>query len=254
MKRIITSGLIILIAVIITANWILHTPHGFYEKAFALGSSVCHQIPSHSFENSDTQFPLCARCSGLYLGSFIGLAYYFTQGKRNGIPKRGFLLLLIFLFLAWAGDGLNAFITDFANKYIIYETTNMSRLVTGFGMGLVMSTALMTLFNLTVWKDAANLPLLFSPWQVAVYAAASALAGWVLLSTNAILFQVFAYISIATVMIIITMLYTIFWIILLKKENSFTKMKSLGLFLVAGFASAMLQITLLNLLRNWALG
>lgn len=254
MKRIITSGLIILIAVIITANWILHTPHGFYEKAFAAGSSVCHQIPSHSFENSDTQFPLCARCSGLYLGSFIGLAYYFTQGKRNGIPKRGFLLLLIFLFLAWAGDGLNAFITDFANKYIIYETTNMTRLVTGFGMGLVMSTALMTLFNLTVWKDAASLPLLFSPWQVAGYAAASALAGWILLTANAILFQVFAYISIATVMIIITMLYTIFWIILLKKENSFTQWKSLGLFLIAGFASAMLQVSLLNLLRNWVLG
>jgi len=175
MKRFITSGLIILIAVIITANWFSHTPHGLYEKAFAVGSSVCHQIPSHSFATSGIQFPLCARCSGLYLGSFIGLAYYFTQGKRKAIPKKGFVLLLIFFFLVWAGDGINSFITDFFNKSIIYETTNMIRLVTGFGMGLVMSTALMTLFNLTVWKDAINLPLLNSPLQVAAYAIMSAL-------------------------------------------------------------------------------
>ena len=254
MKRIITAGLIILIAVIITANWVLHTPAGYYQKAFAIGSSVCHQIPSHSFSNSDTQFPLCARCGGLYLGSFIGLAYYFTQGKRKAIPKRGFVFLLLFLFLAWAGDGVNSFITDFLNRSVIYETTNLTRLVTGYGMGLVMSTALMTLFHLTVWNDGIDKPLLTNIWQVAGYAAISALTGWILLSSNAIFFQVFAYISIVTVMIIITMLYTIFWIILLRKENSFTKWRSLGLFLIAGFASAMLQVTLLNLLRQWILG
>ena len=253
MKRIITSGLVILIAVIITANWFFHTPHGLYEKAFAVGSSVCHQIPSHSFETSGIQFPLCARCSGLYLGSFIGLAYYFTQGKRKAIPKRGFVLLLIFFSLAWAGDGINSFITDFLNKSILYQTTNMTRLVTGFGMGLVMSTALMTLFNLTVWKDAINLPLLYSPLQVAAYTVISALIAWILISANANFFQFFAYISIVTVMIIITLLYAIFWIILLKKENSFTKWNSLGLFLTAGFSSAMLQIILLNILRQWVL-
>lgn len=254
MKRIITAGLVILIAAIITMNWFFHSPHGLYEKAFAVGSSVCHQIPSHSFESSGIQFPLCARCSGLYLGSFIGLAFYFTQGKRKAIPKKGFILLLIFFFLVWAGDGVNSFITDFLNKSILYETTNMTRLVTGFGMGLVMATALMTLFNLTVWKDGINMPLLHSPMQLAAYTVISALIAWILMSASANFFQVFAYISIGTVVIIITLLYAIFWIILLKKENSFVKWNSLGLFLTAGFASAMLQITLLNLLRQWVLG
>jgi uncharacterized membrane protein len=254
MKKIITSGLIILIAVIITANWILHTPHGFYEKAFAVGSSVCHQIPSHSFSNSDTQFPLCARCSGLYLGSFIGLAYFFTQGKRKAVPKKGFLLLLLFLFLAWAGDGVNSFISAFMNRNIIYETNNITRLVTGFGMGFVMATALITLFNLTVWKDGIDKPVLTDIRQVAGYTLLSAITGWVLLSSWAIFFYAFAYISIVTVMIIITLLYTIFWIIMLRKENSFTAWKSIGLFLIAGFATAILQVTLLNMLRQWVLG
>ena len=254
MKKTITSIVVILIAGIITANWFFHTPHGIYEKAFAVGSSVCHQIPSHSYEISGIQFPLCARCSGLYLGSFIGLAYYLTQGRKKALPKKGFSLLLLIFFLAWAGDGVNSFITDFLNKTILYETTNTTRLITGFGMGLVMSTALMTLFNLTVWQDGKNQPLLHNLLQVAAYTAASAVIAWILLSSNAIFFQFFAYISIVTVMAIITLLYTIFWIILLKKENSFAKWSSLGLFLTGGFATAMLQITLLNLLRQLVIG
>jgi len=254
MKKIITTVAIVLVAGIITANWFFHTPHGLYEKAFAAGSSVCHQIPSHSYEISGIQFPLCARCSGLYLGSFIGLAYYLTQGRKKALPKKGFSLLLLILFLIWVGDGVNSFITDFLNKTILYETTNTIRLITGFGMGLVMSTALMTLFNLTVWLDGKNQPLLNNPLQVAAYTVASVITAWILLSANATFFQFFAYISIATVIVIITLLYTIFWMILLKEENSSTKWSSLGLFLAAGFASAMLQITLLTMLRQWAIG
>jgi len=254
MKKTITAIVVLLIAGIITANWFYHTPHGLYEKAFAVGSSVCHQIPSHSYEVMGIQFPLCARCSGLYLGSFIGLVYYFTQGRKKTLPKKGFSLLLLILFLVWAGDGVNSFITDFLNKTILYETTNATRLITGFGMGLVMSTALMTLFNLTVWQGGKNQPLLDNLLQVAAYSAASIFISWILLSSNAIYFQIFAYISIATVILIITLLYTIFWIILLKKENSFNKWSSLGLFLTAGFATAMLQITLLNMLRQWVTG
>ena len=254
MKKNIISIVIVLIARIITANWIFHTPHGLYEKAFTVGSSVCHQIPSHSYELSGIQFPLCARCSGLYLGSFIGLAYYFTQGRKKALPKQGYGLLLLILFLVWAGDGVNSFLTDFLNKTVLYETTNTTRLITGFGMGLVMSTALMTLFNLTVWQDGKNQPLLHNLLQVAAYTAATTFIAWILLSSNPILFQFFAYISIVTVVVIITLLYAIFWIILLKKENSFTKWRSLGLFLTAGFATALLQVTLLTMLRLWVTG
>ncbi len=254
MKRTLAAAFVLLIAGIITVNWFFHSPHGLFEKAFAVGSSVCHQIPSHSFEVAGIQFPLCARCSGLYVGSFIGLTYYFTQGRKKALPNKGFILLLLILFLVWAGDGINSFVTGFLNKTILYETTNTTRLITGFGMGLVMSTALMTLFNLSVWKESKDQPLLNNLLQLAAYAAASALIAWILLHSNATYYQVIAYISIATVLTIITLLYTIFWIILLKKENSFNKWNSLGLFLIAGFASAMLQVTLLNLLRQWVVG
>src|SRR6476660_560765 len=38
-------------------------------KINALGFGVCHQIAGHSFFIDDHQLPLCARCSGIYLGA-----------------------------------------------------------------------------------------------------------------------------------------------------------------------------------------
>ena len=39
---------------------------------YLAGSFVCHQIPERSFHLSGVQFPVCARCTGLYLGAAIG--------------------------------------------------------------------------------------------------------------------------------------------------------------------------------------
>lgn len=254
MKKTLLPILIVLASAAITLNWLNGTPQGIYQKVFAVGSTVCHQIPSHSFHYGETQFTLCARCAGLYLGSLIGLGYYFTQGKKKALPSRGILILLVAFFLFWAGDGVNSFISDFLNRPFLYETTNLTRLTTGFGMGLTMATALMTLFNVTVWKDSTNTPLLHHPLQIAGYSAAALFLGWLLLSGGEILFTALAYIAIGIVLLIITMLYTVFWVIMTRKETQFTQLKSLGIHLIAGWGTAMTQITLLYMLRNWLLG
>lgn len=41
---------------------------------YLAGSFVCHQIADRSFHVSGIQFPVCARCTGLYLGAVIGMA------------------------------------------------------------------------------------------------------------------------------------------------------------------------------------
>ena len=40
--------------------------------ASGLGSLVCHQKPDRSFFSCARQWPVCARCSGLYLGAALG--------------------------------------------------------------------------------------------------------------------------------------------------------------------------------------
>jgi len=254
MKSFLIAVLVLISTISITLYGFSHTPDGWTAKGFAIGSSVCHQIPSHSFFNHDQQFPLCARCSGLYLGSFMGLIYFFSQGRKKGIPSRGYLILLAALSAAWAGDGLNSLISDFVKRPFLYETTNFTRLVTGFGMGFVMSVTLVTLFNAISWKSSLNQPLVQHLWQIVAYAVASTMLGLLLVNSDGFIFQSLASFSILTVMLILTMLYTIFWIILFRKENSFQRIVDISLFFLAGFASAIAQVQLLNLLRSSILG
>ncbi|MCD6576979.1 MAG: DUF2085 domain-containing protein, partial [Anaerolineaceae bacterium] len=249
-KKITAFIILLFAAIFLTWIFLSHSPSGWYAKIFSIGSSVCHQIPSHSFIIGSVQFPVCARCTGLYMGSFIGIAATFLTGKKIGIPKTRIIVLLTFLFLLWVGDGLNSFISDFLNKPFLYSSSNLSRLITGYGMGLVMSTALTTLFNLTIWKTGNQIPVLKNVFQVIGYGVLSALSGLLILSGGPVIFQAAAYITIFTVVSIITLLYSIFWVIILKKENQFTDWKDMGLFILAGYSTAITQILLLNALRN----
>ena len=248
-KSIFLAG-ILLTAVFLSWNFFLNSPAGCYQKIFTIGSSVCHQIPSHSFTFGSVQFPVCARCAGLYLGSFIGLVYAFLSDNKKGIPKTGYLILLAILFVFWAGDGINSFVNDFLNKPILYQTTNLTRLITGYGMGLVMSTALATLFNISIWNSGNNTALLDRIDQVIRYALLCAISSLLLFTNQPVLFQIAGYVAIVTVVSIISLLYTIFWIIASKKENQFTGWKDLGMFLLAGYATAIGQVLLLAALRN----
>lgn len=248
------SALVVLAAVAVTINWLLMTPGDCTVKGMAIGASVCHQIPSHSFHLDEMQFPICARCSGLYLGSLVGIGYYLTQGRRAAPPRRSFIALLLLLTIAWGGDGVNSLVSDFLKRPFLYSTNNLTRLVTGFGMGLTLSTALVTLFNMTVWQNPEKKALLHNPWQLAAYTGLSGISGYVLLNGNTLIFKGLAAFSVLTVVLVISALYTIFWVIALRKENNFTRLKDLAFFFMAGFASAMAQITLLVWLRTALLG
>lgn len=54
--------------------------------AYLAGSVVCHQLPERSFALGGHQWPVCARCSGLYLGAALGLAAWLAL-RRWGLPR-----------------------------------------------------------------------------------------------------------------------------------------------------------------------
>lgn len=53
--------------------------------AFALGHVICHQRPERSFFGCGLQWPVCGRCSGLYLGAAAGAVLALALGGR---PQR----------------------------------------------------------------------------------------------------------------------------------------------------------------------
>jgi uncharacterized membrane protein len=59
--------------------------------AFALGHVICHQRPERSFFSCGLQWPVCGRCSGLYLGAAAGAVLalgigWRVQGRRTTRP------------------------------------------------------------------------------------------------------------------------------------------------------------------------
>jgi uncharacterized membrane protein len=85
----------------------------------------CHQMHERSFSICGYQFPVCARCTGLGIGQFLGLAFSFILSKYNII----FLLIpALFSLLLLGIDGLG----QLKQKW---TSTNVRRLITGLLCG-----------------------------------------------------------------------------------------------------------------------
>ena len=62
---------------------------------YLLGSVVCHQLPDRSFHPGGVQMPVCARCTGLYLGGGMGVLLAGVRRRRGGGPDRASLATAI---------------------------------------------------------------------------------------------------------------------------------------------------------------
>ena len=68
---------------------------------FSIGGLICHQKPERSFFWGAHQFPVCARCTGLYLSAAAGLlgwvAIKASTGWRSHAidPRRARALLIL---------------------------------------------------------------------------------------------------------------------------------------------------------------
>ena len=95
----------------------------FLEIIRTIGNySGCHQLPERSFFYKGKQFPVCARCTGVffgYLAAFVFLAF------RKILPIKAAVAFLGCMGIDW---GLQ--------ETGIKKSTNLRRLITGFAGGL----------------------------------------------------------------------------------------------------------------------
>jgi uncharacterized membrane protein len=95
-------------------------------------SLLCHQIPERCFIISDKIFPICARCTGIYIGVISILIL-----KRINI-------------FSWTILGI-LFIIEIAIKYSDYPTTNLLRFISGYCMAIFF-VALCGIYDLLIIK------------------------------------------------------------------------------------------------------
>lgn len=249
-RRFSWKRLVYLAAGLILVGWLLNTPNGVLGKADAIAYAVCHRIDARSFHLGTRQLPLCARCTGMYLGAMLGLSYQaILRPRRSGAPHWLAITLSILFVVAFGIDGINSYLHLFPHAPSLYEPQNWLRLLTGTGMGLVISVAIFPAFNQIIWVDwdqraGIDSALMFG-WLVLL---AGGLDLLVLTNNMYILFPL-ALISSAGVLVLLSMIYTMVLVMVFQKENRFQKVSQLLLPLTGGAALSLLQIALFDFIR-----
>jgi uncharacterized membrane protein len=134
----------------------------FLDKLDVVGSAVCGRLPGHSFYLAGRQLPLCARCTGTFVGALLGFVGLLALGKGKAAemaPARVVALLVGFIFLM-AVDGVNSYLSLILGGPLLYEPHNLLRLATGALHGVALSVIVFPIFNFTLWKEPETRPVL----------------------------------------------------------------------------------------------
>lgn len=229
--------------------WLWFTPPGLLGKLDAIGYAVCHRIDARSFHIHDRQVPLCARCTGMYLGAVLGIIFQLVQGKKGKYPPLWAIIILGMFVLAFAIDGSNSYLHFFPAVEGIYEPQNWSRLVTGMGMGLAMAAAVVPAFNQTIWKDSEEVSYLRNWKQFGLLILLTAVLTLLVLTGSIWVIVPAAVISAMGVYVLLVMIYTIVTVMVLKRDNTYSRWKDLLIPVMCGAILALVQIGIFDLAR-----
>lgn len=255
-----SNWLVPLAALAILAGFLYIAPPGILGKADALGYAVCHRLDERSFHVDGRQLPLCARCSGMYLGAMVGLVFlHFRYRRSAGLPPRIALAALALFGSAFAVDGANSYlylmksVSGRALNSIpnLYTPNNTLRLLTGSGMGLGIAVLIFIALNQTLWKDWDKKPVLGRPYDLPVLCALMlAIDLLVLTDWDWVLYPV-AIISAGGVLLLLTMVYGMLWTMFMRQDNRYLHLREAWLPVLAGLTIALLQITSIDIFRLW---
>ena len=107
-----------------------------------MGSAVCHQMAERSFIWGAGTMPLCARCTGIYMGVFFALCFFLWKKRLDGnkpfTTKQSMLMLLC--IVPMAADG-------FCSYAGLWESNQFLRILTGSLIGAVVPGLLLLAGN-----------------------------------------------------------------------------------------------------------
>jgi uncharacterized membrane protein len=242
------AALAVVAAVILV--WLLYTPEGLLGKADGIGYAVCHRIDARSFHIGDRPMPLCVRCTGMFLGALLGLAYQsLTSPRRAGFPGKSVWAVLALILVAFGLDGVNSYFHLFPGFTGLYEPNHALRLLTGIGMGAAMAVVLYPAFHQTVWREFDRRPAIGGLRDLAILLGLALLLAGLVWLQNPVLLYPLALLSAGGVLALLILVYTMVSVMILRMENRAHTAAQLALPLIMGVGLAFLQIGGLDLVR-----
>jgi uncharacterized membrane protein len=244
-------ALVIGVAALALISWLLNTPEGVLGKADAIGYAICHRIDGRSFHLGDRQLPLCARCTGMYLGAVVGVVgmLLLGRGRAGGMPSR-WVMVTLFGFTALMGiDGVNSYLHFFPALPHLYEPQNWLRLITGTGNGLMLAGLILPVLNQTLWRNWEPRPVLANFRELLLLVVAAAVVVVLVLSENVVVLYPLALLSALGVLGLVMALNTTILLIALRRENRALGWAGAVLPLLAGFTLAIIEIGMVDAVR-----
>jgi hypothetical protein len=185
----------------------------------------------------------------MYLGALDGMVYLFFKPRQAGLPAKKILFALLGFLLLFAVDGINSTLRFFPGMSGLYDPQNWLRLITGSGMGIAIAAMLVPVFYSAVWSDPQTSSTL-STWRSFLpLVGITGLLDLLVLSQLSLVLLPLAILSSLTVVLILTLVYTVLWLLIWKKDGQCKGFQQLFPWLLIGFATAVLQIILMDALR-----
>ncbi len=246
-----TVALLVLGAAAIAAIWLWLTPPGVLGKADALGYAVCHRIVERSFHVHERPLPLCARCTGIYLGVWAGLGVFAARGRLRAarLPRVRLLAVMLLGVGLYGLDGLNSFLSVFEGYSPPYAPHNTLRLLTGTTFGLALITIVWPVFNSLLWRAPQDAPPVRSWGDLAALYALAAGGGALVLIDWPPLRAALGVISAAGVLLMFGVVGCTLMLGIARRENRCARWRDLTVPALAGLAFALLVTGAIDALR-----
>lgn len=243
--------LVVTLAAVALLAFLIATPDGLLTKADMVGYAVCGRLEAHSFAIAGRQLPLCARCSGTFLGAlsgFFGQAVVLRRRRAAEFPPALIIVILVGFILLWAADGLNSYLA-LINGPHLYEPQNWLRLTTGALNGLAMSALVYPVFNFTLWRQPVPQRAIRHLRDLGVLLLLEAgLVGLVLTRWSLLLYPL-ALLSALGVLTLLTSVNSMLVVMLVRRENGVDTWREASIPLLAGLTVSLIQIGVIDVVR-----
>jgi uncharacterized membrane protein len=215
------------------------------------GYAVCHRLTGHSFLLAGRQMPLCARCTGMYLGVALVAVVTLASGRtrRTALPPRPVLALLLLFLIAMGVDGLNSYVHFFPGAPHLYEPRNWLRLITGLGTGLGMGLVALPALAETLWAAPDRRAVLASVREMTGLVGLAALVAGLTLSNLEPILYVLSVVSAAGVLFILCVINTIGLLVVTRREGRVRRTRGALWPLLGGLGLGLAQIAVISVLR-----
>jgi uncharacterized membrane protein len=247
-------GVLVFIAsLVVIGAWIVVMPGGVLGHADLIGYAVCHRIPERSFFIGGQQLPLCARCSGTYLGALTGFAVMYLLGRRRAanLPPVAVLVVLVLFVVAMGFDGVNSYLTLFPGMPHLYEPQNWLRLTTGTLEGIALAGVVLPVFNQTMWANASDERSLRDLRELGLIALVGVVVIGIVLAEPPALLYPLAILSSGSVLWMLTLINSVLATIFARRENRAVTWRNAAPLMLVGLAMALGELSTIDLGRAY---